>query len=183
MKLAERRDDGLGAEPELGRAARMPGRPRVRNHLQVGNGRDRGVEQGEHFGLGVKRVKGLRLAGLPAARLPFAGEHQRERRMLIVAEIAASDLEQPDRRCATVEVAPGRGDQSRQQRRPHHLHVLADRVGQAPVAAAKGFGLVLRNEAPGDCFVEPASRGGAADAAFEQLRAGSRRLGDTRRGL
>ena len=61
--------------------------------------------------------------------------------MLAVREIAPADFEQADRRSATIEIALRRRDQSRQKRRAHHLHVFADRVGQAPVATTKGLRL------------------------------------------
>ena len=65
------------------------------------------------FGLRVEGIERLRLARLPVARAPLTGEHEAERRMLGVGEIAAADLEQPHRRGAAVEVAARSRDQAR----------------------------------------------------------------------
>ena len=121
--------------------------------------------------LGIERVEALRLAGLPVARLRRSpARSSDERRMLGIAEIAAAELEQPNRGGAAVEVAARCGDQAGQQRRAHDLHLFADRIGEPPVAAAERLRLVFRNEAPGHRFVEPARRGRAADPPFDQLR-------------
>ena len=50
----------------------------------------------------------------------------------IAAEIAPPDLEQPRSRRAPVGVALGGGEQARDERGAHGLHVLADRVVEHP---------------------------------------------------
>src|SRR5437868_1945495 len=148
----------------------MPGRTRVREELEVAHGSARSVEKRKYLGLGVERIETLRLARLPAARLTFAREQQPKRRTLIVAEITASDLEQPRGGYTAIEVAARCCDQAREQRGAHDLHVLADRVRELPLAAAKDVGLSLGDEAPRHSFVKTASGRGAAHPPLHQLR-------------
>src|SRR5690348_15587046 len=90
--------------------------------------------------------------------------------MLRVGQISAADLEQANGGGAAIEVAPGRGDETRYERRPHDLHVLADRIGEAPVPAAKHRRLTVGNEAPGHGFIEAARGGCTPSSPLDQLR-------------
>src|SRR3954463_14433485 len=123
MKLAETRDDGLRAEAEPSGSSRMPSGAGVRQDLEVGDRGTGGFKERQSFGLGIERIEALRLARLPLARAPFAGEQQRESRVLGIAEIAPAQLEQAHRRCSAIEVAAGGGNQARQERRAHYLHL------------------------------------------------------------
>src|SRR3546814_5920326 len=84
--------------------------------------------------IGAKR---FRLARAPVARSAVAGEDETDRRMLPVAKVAASDLEQAHALCAAIDVAASGGEQAGQERRPHRLHFLADRIVEDPGAAAE----------------------------------------------
>ena len=139
-----------------------------------------GLENRQHFRLGVIGVELARRAALPAARRLLAGQYQTDRRMLAAFQIAAPHFKQPDRRGTARAVALGRGDQAGQHRRPHDLEVLADRIGQRPAAAAKGRGFLLGDKAPVDHFVQPARCRRAAGLAFGQLLRRSGRLGHAR---
>ena len=130
------------ARTSWGRAAASPtgrdatSRPASIDQLQVGDRRARGLEQRQRLGLGVEGVEraapcppASRAApSRPRAAAPSVGARPSR-------EVAPADLEQPHRRRAAVEVAPRRREQAGQQRRAHHLHVLADRVGERPRAA------------------------------------------------
>ncbi len=111
----------------------MPCRSGVRIKLKVRHWRASSLEKSERLGLGVEGVERLGLARLPAARLLVAGKQQGGGRMLGIGEVAAADLEQPHGRCPAIEVAARSGEQAREQRRPHDLHVFADRIGQSPI--------------------------------------------------
>ena len=118
VQLAESCDDGLGTEPELCRAAGMPGRSGVRD-------RPAGSRPALRQHRAARAPRPWRRTDRTAAPCPICqprgcrspASNKPERRMLAVAEIAPADLEQPHRRCAPIEVAPRRGDQARQQRR------------------------------------------------------------------
>ena len=181
MDHAKRRKHRLRPEPQRPRLPRMPRRAGIPHHLQILDRRaDRG-EQSQRLSLGVERVERLCLALLPAARAILAGKHDAERRMLAPGEIAPPDLEQPHARRTALHVALGRREQAGQQRRPHDLQLLADRIGERPGAATDRGRLRVRQEAPGQRLVEPARGGGATRAAFEALLGRGGRLGDARR--
>ena len=171
MQLAERREDRFGAEAERRRAARVPGRPGIRRQSQVRHRRARRFEQRQYFGLGVKRVEALSLAGLPVAGGSLAGQQDRGGRPLAFRQVAAADLEQSHRRGAAVDVAAGGGEEPGKKRRTHRFHLLADRIGEGPRRAAEPVGVSGRNEAPVDRLVETAARRSAAHAALDRLNA------------
>ena len=131
-------------------------------------------EKGQRLGLGVVRVEGDGLALAPAARAAVPGEDDAEGGALCgaarrIGQVAAADLEQANARRAAPRVALGGGEKAGEERRAHDLQLLADRVGEAPGAAAERGGLALGDEAPGDRLVQPTRGGGAAEAAFELL--------------
>ncbi len=148
------------------------------HHLQtVGRGTRR-IEQGERRRLGVESVERRGLARLPAARMLVAGHQQRERRMLGIGQIAPPDLEQTDAVGAAVLIARRGGKQPGQQRRPHDLQILADRIGERPGAAAEGRRFAFGDEGPGHRLVESRRRCAPAQAPFDQLLGGCGRPGD-----
>ena len=141
----------------------------IAHHLQIIDRCTRRREQRDDFGLGIKRVEFDRFALRPVARAPLAGEHQPKRGAFAVAQIAAAKFEQRDRGGAAILIALRRGEQSWQQRGAHHLHIFADRIGEAPCASAKAISLRLRQKAPINRFVEPARGGRPAQLAFDAL--------------
>ena len=101
--------------------------------------------------------------------------------MLRLGAIAAADLEQAHRRSAAIEVSARRRDQARQQRGPHHLHVLADRIRKRPFATAERRRFGVGDEAPRHRLVESARRSGPPHASLDTLRARRGRFRNARR--
>ncbi len=150
---------------------------------QLGGRGSCGIEQRQHLGLHVMRGEALRLAAAPVARGLVARQHDAERGAfdtgaVLGLEIATAKFEQPDRARAAIEIALGGREQPGQQRGAHDLQVLADRIGEHPVAAAKGRGFLVRDERPVDRLVEAARSGETAHAALLQLRRTGGRPGD-----
>ena len=191
MEHAEAGEHGLGAQPQSGRLTRVELRPGLSHDLQVVDWRTGLGQQGQGLGLGVEGIEGLGLARCPAAYGALACQHHAQRQALVArplgaAQIAAADLEQPQRSCAAIKIAPRGREQSGQQRGAHRLHVLADRVVEHPqrrfplilsLSKDKGLRLAHRQEGPGHGLVQPARGGSAADAAFQLLRRGRGRPG------
>src|SRR5687768_1141666 len=130
MKLTECSKDGFWPQPQRRRTAGMPSRAGVRHHLQVVDRRARRLQGSKHFRLRVESVERPWLAGLPVPVAPIATQEDTERGMLGIAKVAAADFEQANSCRAAIMVAPGSRDQAGQQRGPHDLHFLADRVSQ-----------------------------------------------------
>ena len=119
------------AKPETRRAARDARSPAPCDNCRFATGAPGGLEQRQHHSLDVKGVERARLARLPAARTRSPAISSAERRTLAIREIAAADLEQPHRLARRDRRLRARGGgQAGQQRRPHVLHVLADRIGE-----------------------------------------------------
>jgi hypothetical protein len=136
--------------------------------LEVVDRRAGGSEQSQRLGLGIIPVGWRGAAGAPVAALR-AGDDDAEGQRLGVGQIAAADFEEARAFGAARLVAAGGGDQAGEERGTHRLHVLADRVGQDPGAAAERLGFGLADEAPRHRFVEAAGGCGAAGAALQQL--------------
>ena len=91
----------------------MPGWPAVGYDLKTCNWRLRRVEQRDDFCFGIKGVEVMRLPGMPGAALTFTCEDQSKSWMFAIAEISPTNLEQPHRRDAPIDVPPSSGDQAR----------------------------------------------------------------------
>src|SRR3546814_547345 len=110
MKLAEFREGVPGAEAKPGRAPGMIDGGGPVQRLEVVDRRAGGGEEGHGLGLGVIGAKRFRLARAPVARSAVAGEDETDGRMLPVAKVAASDLEQAHALCAAIDVAASGGE-------------------------------------------------------------------------
>src|SRR5579872_6080253 len=154
----------------------MPGWAGVRDYLEVRNRRLGSIEQCDNLRLGIEGIEPLRFSGFPVASLPIACQQQTESRMLVIAEVTATDLEQADSRDAAIDVLPCGADQARQQRRTHDLHIFADWIGELPFAATECIGVPLRNEAPCDGFIKAPRGGRAANPPLHHLRTGGGRF-------
>ena len=111
------------------------------------------IQDRQRVGFGVEGVHAPGRA-IPMARSGAARAHARGHRGLAdggVVDVAGADLEQCQIGKAAVGVASGGGDQVGQDRRPHVVELVADRVGEAErrIGAAEQLGLGGRGEGPG----------------------------------
>ena len=88
------------------------------------------------------------------AKTPEAAKLWYAPQMFAIGKIAPPKLEQPHRSRAAIEIAPHCREQSWEQRGPHHFHVFADRIFEHPGCVANRLGFLLRNERPGNRFLE-----------------------------
>ena len=176
MQHPKPRQHGLWPQPQRRRLAGVKLLSSVSHNLQTIHRRARLRQQSQRLGLGIEGIERHRLALRPAARSLLAHQHHAQRQPLITAPIAATqiappDLEQPQPTRPAIQIPPRRAQQPRQQRGPHRLHVLADRIGEQPqFTIRKPLRLTLGQKAPGNRLVQPPRRRRPAQPPLELLR-------------
>ena len=146
VKRTKARKDRLWPKPQRARLAGVIMIARFAHDLEIINRRTSGCEQRKCLSFGIKGVEFGCFAVSPAARCFIASKHNPCGQRFGVGQIAPPNFKQPHTFRTAINIAPRRRKQTGEERGPHHLHVFADRVGEAPMPSPKSSSLFFGQE-------------------------------------